>query len=586
MIAYAPSAYADPPRDADPRTAAMSPEVWRRECRTVDMHMHIDGKLDRFDRAVRIMDAAGIGVGIELGSGTVTHDAGKVSEFERVKQLTDTHYPGRFLHYMLLDYAGWDRSDWSEQAARQIEEGHRLGAAGLKEFKRLGLVLRDGQGKLIKVDDPKLDPVWAKCGELGMPVSIHIADPKAFWEPLERTNERWEELRDHPQWWFGDRSKYPPRVELIEALSRVIQRHPQTTFVAVHFANNAEDLEWVDRTLTQHPNMMADIAARVPEIGRHPSDKVHDLFVKYQDRLLFGTDFMVYDRLTLGSAGDAERPTDIEALTFFKKHWRFLETRDRDWRHMTPIQGNWTISSIDLPSTVLRKIYFDNARKLLARSWPLPVMAAKHIDRDFDPNGRLDEAEWAGAPLVRLEYGAKDAKANPALSTAVRVLWSNKFLYLAFESPFTTLSAPSPSQKEERMGLWDFDVVEAFIAPHGEDIAHYSEYEWAPNGEQLDVKVDRPDKDFAWSSRMESATSIDEKQKIWRIEARIPVASISKTAPQPGTRWRMNLFRHDKANHASLAWSPTLTDTFHSPAKFGWLDFRPSATTPVKVGAK
>jgi hypothetical protein len=95
-----------------------------------------------------------------------------------------------------------------------------------------------------------------------MPVSIHIADPKAFWDPLERTNERWEELRDHPQWWFGDAKKYPPREELLQALSRVIERHPKTTFVAVHFANNAEDLEWVDRSLTNHPNMMADVAAR------------------------------------------------------------------------------------------------------------------------------------------------------------------------------------------------------------------------------------------------------------------------------------------------------------------------------------
>lgn len=130
--------------ETDPRAAALSPEVWRRELRIIDMHMHIEGKPERFDRAIQIMDQAGIGVGIELGSGTVTHKPGEVSQFERAMQVSNEVCPGRFLHYMLLDYSGWDDADWSERAAKQIEEGHRLGAAGLKEFKRLGLVLRDG----------------------------------------------------------------------------------------------------------------------------------------------------------------------------------------------------------------------------------------------------------------------------------------------------------------------------------------------------------------------------------------------------------------------------------------------------------
>jgi hypothetical protein len=251
-----------------------------------------------------------------------------------------------------------------------VEEGHRLGAAGFKEYKRLGLYLRDKSGKLIAIDDEKLDPMWKRLGELGMPVSIHVADPKAFWLPYDDKNERWTELKDHKSWWFGDASKFPPHQALLDALDRVILRHPETTFVCVHFANDAEDLAWVDARLDARKNMMADLAARIPEIGRHDPEAVRRLFVKHQDRILFATDFQVYERLTLGSGGSGPPPTEDDARIFFQKHWRWLETSDKGFAHMTPIQGDWTISGIALPAPVLRKIYFENARKLLARSLP------------------------------------------------------------------------------------------------------------------------------------------------------------------------------------------------------------------------
>jgi len=234
--------------------------------------------------------------------------------------------------------------------------------------------LRDGQGKLIKVDDPKFDPMWERLGQLNMPVSIHVADPKAFFEPYNSKNERWKELKDHPRWWFGDTNKFPTFHGLLEALNRVIARHPHTTFVCVHFGNNAEELDWVDQSLARHPNMMVDLAARIPEIGRHDPEVVHRLFVKYQDRILFGSDFQSLEsRMILGSSGNEPPPSVAEAVTFFAKEWRWLETSDQNWEHMTPIQGDWTISSIHLPPEVLRKIYFENARKLLARSLPLPA---------------------------------------------------------------------------------------------------------------------------------------------------------------------------------------------------------------------
>lgn len=155
-------------------------------------------------------------------------------------------------------------------------------------------------------------------------------------------------MKDHKSWWFGDAAKFPKREEVLASLDRVIERHPKTTFVCLHFANNAKDLDWVDRALDRHPNMMADLAARIPEIGRHNPENVRRLFTKHQDRIFFATDFRVYDRLILGSSGNEPPPTDADAQVFFSKHWRWLETNDRDWPHMTPIQGDWNISSIGL----------------------------------------------------------------------------------------------------------------------------------------------------------------------------------------------------------------------------------------------
>jgi predicted TIM-barrel fold metal-dependent hydrolase len=576
-FAILPAAGQTPLPDAAGRprqTTATSPETWRREKRIIDLHMHVDAKPERFTRAVGIMDTVGIGVGVNLSGGTVTHASEEKSQFEKVKAMADEMYPGRFVHYMNLDYAGWNDPDFSERAVKQIEEGHRLGAAGLKEYKRLGLFLRDRTKQLIKIDDPKLDPVWRRCGELGMPVSIHVADPRAFWLPYDEKNERWTELKDHRSWWFGDPAKYPPREELLAALDRVIKRHPKTTFICVHFANNSEDVEWVDRALDANPNMHADLAARIPELGRQDTGRLRELFTKHADRIFFATDFMVYDKLILGSGGDADQPSDSDAVTFYLKHWRWLETNDRDWAHMTPIQGEWTINSIGLPPAVLRKIYFDNAQRLLARSLPLPTIKAARLKRDFAPDGKLDEPEWQQAVPVRLEYQSNDSTARPELSTAVRALWSDEYLYLGYECPFTELTAFSPAQKQERLGLWDRDVVEAFIGANSAKAAHYSEYEWAPNGEQLDLMIDAPKKDFEWSSRMESAVTVDETARVWRVEVRIPLRSLAAEKPTANTRWRINFYRHDTANRGFLAFSPTLTNTFHTPERFGWLEFQ------------
>lgn len=553
------------------------PEQWRRERRIIDLHQHVEGTEERLQRWLRIMDRVGVGVGVNLSGGTVTSKPGETSAFERTRALTERIAPGRAVLHFNLDYAGWDAPDFGERAVQQVERAHALGASGLKEFKRLGLFLRDGSGRLIRIDDPKLDGVWRRCGELGLPVSVHVADPRAFWLPYTQQNERWKELKDHRNWWFGDPDQFPSRTELLAALERVITRHPGTTFVCVHFANNAEDLDWVDRQLDAHPNMFADLAARIPELGRHDPARTRALFTKHQDRILFATDFQVYDRLILGSSGDGERPTDDEAVAFFEKEWRWLETHDRDWPHMTPIQGDWTISSIGLPPPVLRKVYFDNARRLLVRSLPFTILRAKRIDRDFRPDGRLSDREWALAEPFPLEQESVDGRVRAELSTTCRVLWSDRFLYLSYECPFTTLTDFGKARPGERLdkgaSLWDRDVVEFFCAPDPARRTEYTEYEWSPNNEGLDLRIRRPDFDFPWTSGMEWKVRVDRRGKIWRCEARIPLESLSGTRPVVGTRWRANLYRIDRANRAFLASNPLLTGSFHTPERFGWLEF-------------
>jgi len=561
----------------DPAAVGKLADQWRAEHRLIDLHEHLNFTPRHLARAVKIHDAVGIGIAVNLGTGAVTRGPkGEPSEFERNKAMADRLHPGRIVHYMTLDYRGWDAPDFAERAAAQIDEGHRLGAAGFKEFKRLGLYLRDGKGKLIRIDDEKLDGVWKRCGELNMPVSIHVADPKAFWLPYDEKNERWKELKDHKSWWFGDASKFPAWKELLEALDRVISRHPKTTFVCVHFGNNAEEIDWVDQALDRRPNMMVDLAARIPEIGRHDPAKVRRLFIKHQDRIFFGTDFQVYDRLILGSSGNEPPPSDRDAEIFFAKHWRWLQTNDRDWPHMTPIQGDWTISSIGLPPSVVRKILFDNARRLIARSLPPPVMKAARVESDFQIDGDLGKAAWNQAAPVSVEYTLRDSIARPEITTSVRCLWSDQCVYFAFQCPYTQLTVFDPPQREgKRLGLWDRDVVEVFIGADANNIRHYSEYEVAPTNERLDVLIKLPDKDFDWKSGFTSAVKVDEQRKIWTAEIRIPLSACSATRPKPGDRWRLDLFRSDRANKAFLAWNPTLTGSTHIPERFGILSFEP-----------
>ena len=330
----------------------------------IDVHTHIGP--DAIPRALTLMDKWGIDGVVNL-SGMSPGPPRQMLETQLAAAAT---MKGRMVVFANVDFPRAVRlhKDYGVFLAQQLEEAKRLGAVGLKIPKALGLGYPTPDGKHpLPVDDPGLDPLFEKAGELGMPIAIHTGDPKAFWKPPTPDNERYAELSAHPGWSFYGVDVLPSWEALYEAFERRVARHPKTTFIGVHFGNAPEDPVLVARMLDQHPNLYIDTAARVPEIGRQPADKMRAFFTKYQDRILFGTDTGVgstQDEMMYGSNG-AEPPTLADEERFFTATWRYFETTDRQFEHPTPIQGNWKIDGLGLPEAILRKLYYDNAAKLL-----------------------------------------------------------------------------------------------------------------------------------------------------------------------------------------------------------------------------
>jgi predicted TIM-barrel fold metal-dependent hydrolase len=272
----------------------------------------------------------------------------------------DRAYPGRFLTFTEPCYERWKEPNYPQLQAEAIERAYRQGARGLKILKTLGLYLRENitSGELIRVDDKRFDPMWDCCAQFNIPVAIHVADPVAFFTPTDRFNERYEELSNHPDWSFNGRG-FPSVAELLEARNRVLARHPKTQFVVLHVGNHAENLAEVAENLDRFPNMAVDIAARIGELGRQPRT-ARKFFEKYQDRILFGTDATPY--------GDAF-PQQVFNEQLYEIYFRFLETEDEYFDYAPakiPPQGRWRIYGINLPETILHKVYFLNAARQLS----------------------------------------------------------------------------------------------------------------------------------------------------------------------------------------------------------------------------
>jgi predicted TIM-barrel fold metal-dependent hydrolase len=344
-----------------PRSRMRTPtsHVPRPRFPAIDAHNHLgtafggDWPTRSVGELTEALDAAGI-------EGIIDLDGGWGDGLRREIDRWQRPLPGRVAVFAGLDYDRWAEDPaFGEAEAARLRDGVAAGARGLKVWKTLGLRARDPDGRLVAVDDARLDPLWATAGELGVPVTIHVADPIAFFDPLDETNERWEELQAHPDWHFWptravgrpDDPGFPPFDELLDGLESVVARHPSTTFIGAHVGCAAEDLARVDRMLTAYPNWNVDIAARIAELGRQPR-RTRELLERWPDRILFGVD----------SGPDP---------AFYAVHYRFLETTDESFPYdvddgSPPTQGRWAIHGLGLSDEILRQVYRDNARRLIA----------------------------------------------------------------------------------------------------------------------------------------------------------------------------------------------------------------------------
>ncbi len=331
----------------------------------IDSHVHITPLPEVMDLALRIFKAAGV-VKFAVKSAGVPGEL----RYNMTLELADA-LGEKMAYFTNIDWDDIDDAGWGKREADRLEKAMREGASGVKIFKALGLGVRLKDGALLRIDDPRLEPLWDRAARTGAIVAWHVADPVAFFKPIDRNNERYDELSMAPEWSFFGKD-YPSYQELMDQRDAVVKRHPKTTFLGIHLGSYPEDLNAAARLMDRCPNMILDVAGRVPEIGRHPVKEARAFFIKYQDRLLFGTDFIITSRgMQLGSVSETP-PGYREALRFFSDHRHYFETADRQIDHPTPIQGRWKINGIHLPPKVLRKFYIENAERLIfapRRAW-------------------------------------------------------------------------------------------------------------------------------------------------------------------------------------------------------------------------
>jgi predicted TIM-barrel fold metal-dependent hydrolase len=355
--------------DFQPRSMLHVPEtkVARSRYPVIDVHTHLSfaaksangvaiGEAMKYLAPVEgllpLMDRKNIRVMVNLTGGV-----GKGLE-EAIRKYQRPH-PERFITFT---EPWWERANqpgYSKFQADEIVRAQQAGARGLKILKTLGLYLREGisKGPLVKIDDPRFDAMWETCGSLGIPVAIHVSDPEAFFLPIDRFNERFEELNNHPDWSFHGHD-FPSNAELLEARNRVLARHPKTQFIVLHVGNDAENLPYVGECMDRFPNMHVELGARIGELGRQPRMS-RKFFEKYQDRILFGTDAV---------PNGTDTPQQIFNDQLYEIYYRLLETEDEYFDYApapVPPQGRWRIYGLGLPDGILKKVYYENAAQLL-----------------------------------------------------------------------------------------------------------------------------------------------------------------------------------------------------------------------------
>ncbi len=327
----------------EPRSTLVVPAhpVTRAKYPFVDVHAHqwragemTDAELDSL---IAAMDRLHMAVMVNLSGGTGARLKAAVARMKG-------RYPSRFVVFANIDFDGIGEPGWTERAVARLEEDVRNGAQGLKIFKNLGLSLRDSHGVRVPTDDPRLDPIWAKCGELGIPVLIHTADPAPFWQKKDRFNERWLELRQRPRRYYAEREDIPPWDTLIAEQHRVFRRHPETTFINAHLGWMGNDLARLGRLMDELPNVYAGLGAVVAELGRQPRT-ARAWLIRYRDRVLMGK--------------DAWAPAEYHV------YFRIFETADEYFDYYRKRHAHWKMYGLDLPDDVLRRIYYQNALRLI-----------------------------------------------------------------------------------------------------------------------------------------------------------------------------------------------------------------------------
>jgi predicted TIM-barrel fold metal-dependent hydrolase len=560
-------------RDWEPRSMMVTKTtvIEKPMFRVIDIHNHLGGGKafltpERVRRYLTEMNEAGVRTVVNL-------DGGWGSQLTETLAALDQAHPGRFLTFALVNFDGIDDDDWSRRETQRLEEGFKAGAKGLKFHKTFGLRYRYKDGRLVRVDDPKLDPIWELCARYRRPVVIHIADPAAFFTPLDRFNERWHELNANPGWLFYG-PQFPNRQDLLDQLHRVIARHPRTTFVNTHFGNNAEDLASVADKLDRFPNMVVDIDARISELGRQPYT-TRKFILKYQDRVLFGTD----------------TPPKRDA---YRVYYRFLETDDEyfDCSASHHRQGFWNIYGIFLPPEVLEKVYHKNAERLFALGGadPEPAPPARpelHVRAtdDFEVTGDGSAPAWKNAAWVPLRRRTKDGQ---PYETRVKVLYSKTGLYVLLDAEDRKITA---TFKEDFENLWTEDVFEVFLWTD-ERQPLYFEYEISPLNKELPILIPNLDGKFlGWrpwhyegNRKTRKATSAQGGALRsggavtgWKAEVFIPyelLTPLQNVPPKAGSRWRANFYRmdYDDGKTTSWDWAP-VGPSFHEFRKFGTLVF-------------
>lgn len=317
----------------------------------IDVHNHLgrwlsedgDWTYARTADLVATMDAANVAAVVNLDGRWGEEVTANVERYDRA-------HPGRFLTFCHLD---WDRLAEPDGVARlraSLDDSLARGARGVKVWKNLGLQVRDVDGALILPDDPRVIDVLGYAGELGLPVLIHVADPKAFFDPLDERNERLDELLEERDWWFGDRDRYPTFDRLLAGLAALVLATPGTTYIGAHVGCAAEDLDWVAGLLSRAANFTIDTGGRMAELGRQPR-RFRALVERFPDRVLFGSD--VY-------------PVTAEDYALL---YRFFESEDEAFDYAPgsdiPPQGRWTVSALGLRRPELEAVYAGNARRVL-----------------------------------------------------------------------------------------------------------------------------------------------------------------------------------------------------------------------------